>query len=77
MLFGLISTESPRRARSRRLLASLPLAMAVIAVIVLAATGAFSGSSTVGQWLPLFHKSIEGGLPPGVERLATMPAADR
>ena len=28
-------------------------------------------------WLPLMRKSIEGGLPPGVERLATMAAADR
>lgn len=28
-------------------------------------------------WLPLVRKSIEGGLPPGVERLATMAAADR
>ena len=26
-------------------------------------------------WLPLLRKSIEGGLPPGVERLATLAAA--
>jgi hypothetical protein len=28
-------------------------------------------------WLPLLRKSIEGGLPAGVERLAAMAAADR
>jgi hypothetical protein len=48
MLFGLIPTTAPPRAKPRVLLAAAPLAAAVIAVIVLAATGAFSGSSTVG-----------------------------
>jgi hypothetical protein len=28
-------------------------------------------------WLPALRKSIEGGLPPGVERLAAMAAAER
>jgi hypothetical protein len=55
VLFGLIQTETrsqtetPSQPKSRRLLGALPVALAVVAVILLAATGAFSGSSTVGK----------------------------
>ena len=51
MLFGLISTETPPRAKSRLVVSGVAaLAVAVIAVIVLAAVGTFnSSSSTVGQ----------------------------
>ena len=49
MLFGLIPTETRVRAKARPLLAGAPLAVAAVVVIVLAAAGVFSGSSTVGQ----------------------------
>jgi hypothetical protein len=50
VLFGLMSTETPPRPKSRALLAGVPVAVAVLFVIVLAAAGVFSGgSSTVGH----------------------------